>query len=361
MPSTASAKSPILVVGPSWVGDMVMAQSLFKTLKQRSPDAPIDVLAPAWSEALTTRMPEVRRSIVMPLGHGQLQLRERYQLGRDLQTAGYGQAVVLPNSWKSALIPFFANIPRRTGYLGEARWGLLNDVRRLDKFVLPMTVQRFVALGLEPGQPLPEPQPVPALSVTQSSVAQAVQRLQLELDSRSMHREVRVPLEAGCHERPILALCPGAEFGAAKRWPQEHYAEVAKFLITRGWQVWLFGSDKDIAITAMINRETGAACVDLAGRTTLAEAVDLLSLATLVVSNDSGLMHVAAALGRKLIAIYGSSDPGFTPPLSNTAHILSLGLECSPCFQRECPLVHLKCLKDISPAKVLQTISEMTA
>lgn len=336
--------SPILVVGPSWVGDMVMAQSLLKTLKQHSPEIPIDVLAPAWSEALTTRMPEVRRSIVMPLGHGQLQLRERYRLGRELRTAGYGQAIVLPNSWKSALIPFFARIPRRTGYLGEARWGLLNDARRLDKLALPMTVQRFVALGLEPGQHSAEPQPLPALSVTQSSVTQAVRRLQLEPDSR-----------------PILALCPGAEYGAAKRWPQEYYAEVAQSLIARGWQVWLFGSDKDIAITATINREAGAACIDLAGRTTLAEAVDLLSLATLVVSNDSGLMHVAAALGRKLIAIYGSSDPGFTPPLSDTARILRLGLECSPCFQRECPLGHLKCLREISPAQVLQTITEMTA
>lgn len=342
--------SPILVVGPSWVGDMVMAQSLFKTLKQRSPEAPIDVLAPAWSEALTTRMPEVRRSIVMPLGHGQLQLRERYRLGRELRTAGYGQAIVLPNSWKSALIPFFASIPRRTGYLGEARWGLLNDARHLDKKKLPMTVQRFVALGLEPEQPLAELPPVPALSVTQSSVAQAVQRLQLDVGSR-----------------PILALCPGAEFGAAKRWPQEYYAEVAQSLIARGWQVWLFGSDKDTSITDAVRRSatgaikhgTGAGCIDLAGRTTLAEAVDLLSLATLVVSNDSGLMHVAAALGRKLIAIYGSSDPGFTPPLSDTACILRLGLECSPCFQRECPLGHLKCLRELPPERVLQVLQEI--
>ncbi len=334
--------SAILVVGPSWVGDMVMAQSLFKTLKQRSPESPIDVLAPAWSEALTTRMPEVRLSIVMPLGHGQLQLRERYRLGRELRAAGYGQAIVLPNSWKSALIPFFAGIPRRTGYLGEARWGLLNDARSLDKLALPMTVQRFVALGIEPGQPLAKSQPTPALTVTQSSVTQAAQRLQLEIDPR-----------------PILALCPGAEFGAAKRWPQEYYAEVAKSLIARGWQVWLFGSDKDTAITDAINRETGAACSDLAGRTTLAEAVDLLSLVTLVVSNDSGLMHVAAALGRKLIAIYGSSDPGFTPPLSDTARILRLGLECSPCFQRECPLGHLKCLRELSPERVLQVLQEI--
>ena len=352
---------PILVVGPSWVGDMVMAQSLFKTLKQRSPKTPIDVLAPAWSEALATRMPEIRRSIVMPLGHGQLQLRERYRIGRELRTAGYGQAIVLPNSWKSALIPFFAGIPCRTGYLGEGRWGLLNDARRLDKSALPMTVQRFVALAQETGQPLvapgilppatpahpwtsPEPLPIPSLVVTPSSVAQAVQRLQLELDSR-----------------PILALCPGAEYGAAKRWPQEYYAEVAQSLIARGWQVWLFGSDKDTSITGTIKHSAGTACINLAGRTTLAEAVDLLSLATLVVSNDSGLMHVTAALGRKLIAIYGSSDPGFTPPLSDTARILRLGLECSPCFQRECPLGHLKCLRDITPDQVLHTITEMTA
>jgi len=330
----------LLVVGPSWVGDMVMAQSLFKVLKERAPWRAIDVLAPRWSLPLLERMPEVRAGIEMPLGHGRLALGERWRLGRALR-GRYQQALLLPNSWKSALVPFAARIPRRTGWRGEMRYGLLNDLRRLDKSKLTMTVQRFVALALEPDEPLPAIPP-PALEVAPGSAAAALNRHELEKPAGSR----------------LLALCPGAEYGPAKRWPAWKFGELAHEYRQKGWQVWLFGSERDRPVCDNVAARAQG-CVNLAGRTTLAEAVDLLSLADAVVSNDSGLMHVAAALDRPLVAIYGSSDPGFTPPLNRRHRILSLGLECSPCFQRECPQGHLRCLEGIEVAQVRAALERM--
>lgn len=328
----------ILVVGPSWVGDMVMAQSLFITLKNASPDCQIEVLAPAWSLALLERMPEVDKAIAMPLSHGQFGFFDRIKLGKKLRSNHYDQAILLPNSWKSALIPFAATIPVRTGYMRECRWVLINDVRWLDKNLLTMTVQRFVALGLPKTNPLPPECPAPRIIINEEQQTQVIEKFKL------------TRLEK------ILALCPGAEYGEAKRWPVSYYAEVAKQKIAEGWQVWLFGSDKDKATAEHINNEVSGACVDFTGRTSLAEAVDLMSLVEVVVSNDSGLMHVAAALDKKLIALYGSSDPAFTPPLNNKAHIISLELECSPCFKRECPLGHTQCLTGIKPELVIDAI-----
>ena len=332
-------KSPrILVVGPSWVGDMVMAQSLFITLKNSRPDFQIDVLAPAWSLALLERMPEVANAIAMPLSHGQFGFFDRIKLGKDLRANHYDQAILLPNSWKSALIPYFANIAVRTGYIGECRWGLLNDARKLDKSLLTMTVQRFVALGLPKTASLPPECPVPKIVIKQDQQARVIEKFELS----SLEK--------------ILALCPGAEYGEAKRWPASYYADVAQQKIAEGWQVWLFGSEKDKVTAEQINKQVVGACVDFSGRTSLAEAVDLMSLVDVVVSNDSGLMHVAAALDKKIIALYGSSDPGFTPPLNSKAQVISLKLECSPCFKRECPLGHTRCLTDIKPEQVLNAI-----
>ena len=339
--SAASSQTDqnILVVGPSWVGDMVMAQSLFMTLQQRNPDCSIDVLAPAWSRPLLERMPEVNAAIDMTLGHGEFGFFKRRELGKDLRQNHYTQAIVLPNSWKSALVPFFANIPVRTGNIGEARYGLLNDARKLDKQALPMTVQRFCAHAYPANvTDLPSETPIPKLQVTDKGIADACKNHSLYSDAR------------------IMVLCPGAEYGAAKRWPSVYYAQVANYWLEQGGQVWLFGSQKDQTVTAELNAHTKDRCVDLAGRTSLAEAIDLMSMADFVVSNDSGLMHVAASLERPLIALYGSSDPGFTPPLNKQAHILRLGLECSPCFKRECPLGHLDCLNNLEPSKVLEIL-----
>ncbi len=319
-----------------------MAQSLFKAIRRAEPDTAIDVLAPAWSEPLLTRMPEVRESIVMPLEHGRFAPRRRWRLGRGLR-GRYLQAIVLPNSWKAAIVPLAARIPRRTGWLGEARYGLLNDARRLDRQRLPMTVQRFVALaGDAADRQAPEILP-PQLEVRAIDVQRAMHDL-------GIRKQVR---------RPVLALCPGAEFGSAKRWPAARFAELARRMVERDWDVWLFGSHKDQEVCAEVAVQAGAHCTDLSGRTSLAQAVDLLSLADAVVSNDSGLMHVAAALDRPLVALYGSSDPGFTPPLNLRHRIVRLGLDCSPCFKRECPLGHTHCLTEMSVGQVDAAVNEL--
>jgi heptosyltransferase II len=333
----------ILIVGPAWIGDMVLAQSLFKLLEQRHPQLQLDVLAPAWTAPLLAHMPEVDEAIALPFRHGDLLLAERVRIGRRLRERGYDQAIVLPNSLKSAVMPMAARIPRRTGFRGEWRYGLLNDVRVLNRTKLYRTVDRFIALGLEPNEALPAEIPAPHLVVKPQDVEAALSRL-------------GIPRPTG----PVLGLCPGAEYGPAKRWPVEYYAEVARERLAKGWEVWLYGSERDATVTGEVNRLVDRGCRDLAGRTTLAEAIDLLSLANAVVTNDSGLMHVAAALGRPLVAIFGSSDPRHTPPLGTHAEVVYLGLSCSPCFQRECPLGHLRCLYDIGPERTLSALNEVS-
>jgi len=328
----------ILVVGPSWVGDTVLSQPLLRLLAQRHPGAAIDYLAPSWTLPLLARMPEVRRGITNPFGHGTLQLGERRRLGVELRSAGYDLAVVLPNSWKSALIPWFAGIPLRSGFRGEMRWGLLNDLRRLDEAALPQMAQRFAALALPAGGQLPEPLPYPLLQSNPEQQGRLLTRLGLS------------------PAQPAIAFCPGAEYGPAKRWPEAHYAALAHKIATRGFAVWLVGSPKDHAVAETIVRDSGGKCINLCGKTDIAEAVDLLAAARLTVTNDSGLMHVAAAVGRPVIALYGSSSPQFTPPLSSDARILTLALECSPCFERTCPLGHLKCLNELAPDRVFAAI-----
>ncbi|MBI2312215.1 MAG: lipopolysaccharide heptosyltransferase II [Betaproteobacteria bacterium] len=327
----------ILVVAPSWVGDAVLAQPLFRRLHQRHPGLILDILAPSWSAPLLRRMPEVHEVIHHSFGHGELKVTERYRLGRKLARAGYQQAIVLPNSLKAALVPLFAGIPLRTGFVGELRRGVLNDSRRLFKERFPLMVERFALLAERPGAPLERPVPFPCLAVDDATRRATLARLGLE------------------PRRPVAALCPGAEYGPAKRWPVSHFAELAGKLAPE-FEVWLIGSSKDRAIGEEI-RAAGGACINLCGRTSLDEAIDLLSGAALVVTNDSGLMHVAAALGRPLVALYGSSSPGFTPPLSQHARVLKLDLPCSPCFQRECPLGHFKCMIDLTPDQVMAMVA----
>ncbi|HWU34785.1 MAG TPA: lipopolysaccharide heptosyltransferase II [Methylovorus sp.] len=330
------AVNKILVMGPSWVGDMVLAQSLFKALRQQDPEVIIDVAAPSWTLPLLERMPEVHQGIALPFKHGQFALLERIRFGRSLRKANYTQSIMLTNSLKSAILPFAAGIPQRTGFLGEQRYGLLNDIRKLDKQLLPRTVDRFVALAYPADHGLQGQQHEPKLVSNTANAASVLETL-----GRSSP------------ERPVLGLCPGAEYGEAKRWPSEYYAEVARHALTSGWEVWLFGSDKDIPVTAAINHLTDHRCLDLGGKTRLGDAIDLMALCHTVISNDSGLMHVAAALDKDLIAIYGSSDPHHTPPMTSKAVIEYLGLSCSPCFQRTCPLGHLNCLKHIAPANII--------
>ncbi|MBF0285872.1 MAG: lipopolysaccharide heptosyltransferase II [Magnetococcales bacterium] len=343
----------ILLVGPSWVGDMVLAIALFRLLAQTRPGVILDVVAPGWSAPLLARVPEVRRAVPLNVGHGRLGVLSRWRLGRSLRGEGYDQAIILPRSLKSAVVPWLAEIPRRTGFLGEWRWGLLNDIRPLDQTALPRTVDRFCALGLPPGDSPPSSPPHPLLLA--SSAGAEAARLKLDL-----------PAPPG----PLAIFCPGAEYGPAKQWPEVHFAVAARELTVRGWTVWVMGSAKEVALgetivrLAGLGREGGGAAktgegavLSLCGRTSLGEAVDLLSLADAVVSNDSGLMHVAAALGRKVIALFGSSDPHHTPPMGPEIHILSAGLSCSPCFKRTCPEYdEPRCLWAILPEQVVEAV-----
>ncbi|MGV3346091.1 ADP-heptose--LPS heptosyltransferase RfaF [Enterobacteriaceae bacterium LUAb1] len=305
----------ILVIGPSWVGDMMMSHSLYRTIKALHPDAIIDVMAPAWCRPLLSHMPEINEAVPMPLGHGVLAPGKRYQLGKQLQNRCYDHAFVLPGSFKSALVPFFARIPRRTGWRGEMRYGLLNDLRVLDKTAFPLMVERYVALAypaarIQQASDLPQPLLWPHLQISRTEIRQAVQQFALSDD------------------RPVIGFCPGAEFGPAKRWPHYHYAALAQSLTEAGYQVLLFGSVKDQTtgkqIVQHLPQSLRQYCRNLAGETRLDQAIALLACCRAVVSNDSGLMHIAAALEKPLVALYGPSSPDFTPPLSHHARVIRL-------------------------------------
>jgi len=321
-----------LVVAPSWIGDAVLTHPLLVRLKEADPEDAVDVLAPPWVLPVYRRMPEVSATLENPFGHGALRFAERRRFAQSLRS--YDRAFVLPNSFKSALVPWHAGIARRVGYRGETRFGLLNDMRALDTNALPLQVERYAALAQPAREPLRRPLPEPRLAVDAAARDAAVARLGLDMS------------------RPVAAFAPGAEYGPAKRWPAAHFAALGRMLVDRGEQVWLFGSAKDSPITPEIAAAIGPHAVDLAGRTSLDEAIDLLSLATHVVSNDSGLMHIVAALDRPMAAVFGSSSPAYTPPLSANARIVRLGLACSPCFQRECPLAHRNCLVLIEPSRI---------
>ncbi len=321
----------ILVIAPSWVGDCMLMQPMLMRLKQRHPGCRIDMLAPPWTEKLLRQMPEIDEVIVNPFPHGALQLGARRLLGKQLRAARYDQAIVLPNSWKSALVPFFADIPRRTGFVGEARYILLNDARKLDKQKLPLMVERFAQLAEDCNAEIPRPLADPKLSVAPSQRDAALHKLNMTLD------------------KPVAAFCPGAEYGPAKRWPAAYYAEIACRLQQQGYAVWLIGSAKDKPVADEINQLATGSCENLCGRTDLGDAIAVLSCARVVVSNDSGLMHLAAALDRPMLALFGSSSPQFTPPLSPHAQVVKFDIECSPCFGRECPLGHFKCMTQLTP------------
>lgn len=318
-------------------------QPMLQRLIQHHPDARLDVLAPPWTEKLLRQMPEVSEVVNNPFAHGAFRFSERRELGRRLQAAQYDQAIVLPNSWKSALIPYFANIPIRTGFIGEMRYGLLNDARKLDKSKLPLMVERFSQLAEDKGQDIARPIENPRLLVSVEQRRLVLERFKLDTN------------------QPIAVFCPGAEFGVAKRWPVQYYAELGQKLCEKGYAIWLIGSPKDKEVADKIVALGNSHAINLCGTTDLSDAIALISRADLVVSNDSGLMHIAAALDRPMLAIFGSSSPQFTPPLSAHADVLRLDLPCSPCFKRECPLGHFNCMMQLTPQEVARHIPTRSA
>lgn len=326
----------MLVVAPSWVGDAILSEPLFARIREAGVLTPIDVIAPSWCGPVYARMRGIGRIIDSPAAHGEFAWRKRRALGIALRASRYTHAYVLPNTWKSALVPWFAGVPRRIGYRGEARYRLLTDARRIDRRRMPQLVARYAALAVPAGTPPPAPA-APVLIPDPANLARAMRALSLAL------------------ERPVAILCPGAEFGPAKRWPVEHFSDLAQRFIGDGFDVWIVGSPNDAPVASALKTAMGgraAAVADLTGRTDLGTAVDLMSVASVVVSNDSGLMHAAAAVGAPLVALFGSSSPLYTPPLSPTARVARIEIACSPCFKRECPLGHFRCMRELSPELV---------
>ncbi len=323
----ATEPARILVVAPNWIGDALLAQPLLARLREKRPAVRIDVLAPDWVAPVLRRMPGVDEVIAAPLRHGALQLRERWRLGRLLRARAYDQAIVLPNSWKAALVPFFANIALRSGYVGESRYGLLNLLYRAAGAREPMALH-YARLSEPPGSAPAQPLPEPRLALDSAAARATAKRFGIE--------------------GRYAVFCPGAEYGPAKRWP--YFAELAARMPL---PVVLLGSARDREACA------GVPGLDLAGRTSLDQALELIGCAELVVSNDSGLMHVAAALERPQVALFGSSSPEHTPPLSARSRVVWLQLECSPCFARVCPLGHFRCMKELSVERALDEIARL--
>lgn len=319
-----------------------MSQTLFKRIKAKDPTAQIDVLAPAALFHLVTRMPEVRQAIANPFQRGRLQLKARYQLGRTLKKKGYDQAIVLPNSWKSACVPFFAGIPQRTGWRGEQRVVLLNDLRTRDTTQYPTMAERFLALADAPGTVLPVKPYWPALRLpTAEQARQTLAQHHINPD------------------QPMIAFCPGAAFGPAKCWPVRHFISLATHCIEAGFTVLLLGAQTDQPRCDAIADAVGAHCINRAGKTSLSEAIDLLATAKAVVSNDSGLLHVAAALKVPQVGLYGPTSPDFAPPLSDLGIALSTQPPCAPCRQRTCPLSHHQCMETLSPTEVAAALETL--
>lgn len=332
-----------LVVAPNWIGDLLMAQPLLAQLAARHPQMKIDLLVPAHIAPLAALIAQVDQVIPTQFAHGGVQWRARWQLAQTLKRQRYDACWVLPNSAKSALVPWLAGIGLRIGYRGEHRFGLLHIRHQPPQGAErePM-VAHYARLARRPGAPLPDPLPDPQLRVAPARIAEVATKYQI------------------APGKPLIVLCPGAEYGPAKRWPAEYFVQLAE-LVQQSFpyaQIVVLGGPKDHEIGAQI--AAGAPGVrNLCGETRLDEAAALLARAEAAICNDSGLMHVCAALNRPQIAIFGSSDPRHTPPHSDRATVFWLKLDCSPCFARECPQGHLRCLREIAPAEVFVALRQL--
>jgi len=324
----------VLVIAPNWIGDLVISQVLLKKLKQNNKH--ITVCAPKYCQDLLQRMPEVDEILSSPAQHGKLNFKNLLKFSKKIKIFKFDRAIILPNSFKSALIPFFAKIPQRTGYLGEMRYLLLTDIKKLDKKLCPTMAMRFAALSGNLNYSNPN------LLINKNNL----QNLNLKFNINQ--------------NKKILVLAPGAAFGDAKCWPAEYFATVADKKFKENWQIIILGSQKDKVIAERINNLAHNCCNNLCGKTSIADTVDLISQTNAVVSNDSGLMHISAAVNVPLIAIYGASSPKFTPPLSEAAIILEdKNLSCRPCFKRTCPLEHKNCLYNITPTILLERLEQI--
>jgi heptosyltransferase-2 len=339
--NNSPGSSPILIVPYLWIGDFVRCHSVVKLLKARFPDRPVDMLASTLCAPLTDYMPGLRQAVVADLPRNRLALAQQVALAKRLKHEGYGTALIMPRTWKSTLAPFFAGIPERTGFVGEARFLLLNDLRFGERS-LPRMVDRCAALALPAGARLPPAWPLPELKVPRQEVDSWRKRRGLDAD-----------------KRPVVALAPGA-VGPSKRWPSTAYATLTRRLIAEGLAVWVLGGPDEKALATEIVGNTQAC--DLTGHD-LHDAILALACAAAAVSNDSGLLHVAAAVGTPTIGIFGPTSPWHWAPLNPLAGTIETTSElaCRPCHKPVCRLIHHRCMRDIAPELVLAAVHRAVA
>ena len=348
----------ILIVAPAWIGDAVMASALYERLKSQVVYNPqtksyeswhqIDVIAPSWSAALHARMPVVNEVITADFKHGEFGFFKRILLGKQLRKKHYDQAYLLPNSWKSALVPFFAHIPKRIGFIGESRYGLLTHPVKLDKKKWVTMIERFCALAGHQTSKFAENTLETFPKLVTSDYSQKKLLKQFSIDQN----------------RPMLAICPGAAYGPSKQWPAIHFAELAAYYLKRDFQVVILGGQAEEGIAAdiesLISEQTQQKCLSMVGKTSLVEVIDAIGLATHVVSNDSGLMHIAAALDKPLVAIYGATPKEFAPPSNKRSAVFApKDLACAPCVKRTCEFGHYHCLTQTMPKSVIEALSKL--
>ncbi len=328
---------PILIVPYMWIGDFVRCHTVVKVLRERHPEAPVDMLTTSTAAPLLDYMPGVRKGIVVDLPRKRIAFREHAALARRLQSEGYGQALIMPRTWKSALAPYLAGIPQRTGFLGEARFRLINDVRPGERR-LPRMVDRCAALALRRGEAPPAAWPLPQLTVPTGAIADWRKRLKRAKPA------------------PAIAFAPGA-VGPSKRWPATYYAEVAKALVGQGYDVWVLGGPQETEIAAAIVGADSTNIHDLTGPD-LRIAILAIAAAQGVISNDSGLLHVAAALSKPAVGIFGPTSAWHWAPLNPISAVIETASElpCRPCHKPVCYLGHHRCMRDIEPQRVTETI-----
>jgi heptosyltransferase-2 len=341
--TTAGPDQPILIVPYVWIGDFVRCHSVVRLLRAANPHRPVDMLSSSLCAPLADYMPGVRKAIVADLPRRRLGLRAQLKLAAELRREGYGQALIMSRKWKAALAPWLAGIPTRTGFSGEARLGLLNDIRHGER-ALPRMIDQMGALALPKGAALPSEWPLPQLQVPEADV--------------DVWKHLRA-LDRTPH--PIVALCPGA-VGAGKAWPPEHYGALAGKLNAQGASVWVIGGPNERAIAGQIEAAGGPLVRDLTG-TDLRDAILALAAADAVVSNDSGLMHVAAALGTPTMGIFGPTDPYHWAPLNGLAATVQTKTEvpCQPCHRPVCRMKHHRCMRDIPASDVAEIAQRVLA
>ncbi|MTW15276.1 lipopolysaccharide heptosyltransferase II [Rhodoplanes serenus] len=331
----ASPHRPVLLVPYMWIGDFVRCHSVVRLLKEQDPERPVDVLTTAMVAPLLDYMPGVRKGIVRDLPRGRLAYAEHRALADQLRPEGYGQALIMSRKWKAALAPFLAGIPVRTGLVGEMRFGVVNDLRWGEK-TLPRMIDQCAVLALPKGAPRPAEWPMPQLVVPAAELTAWRARLGLAA------------------ERPVAALAPGA-VGPSKRWPAASYGEVARRLAAEGFDVWVVGGPGEAPLAAEIAAIGGDRVRDLTG-TDLRNAILALAAADVVVSNDSGLLHVAAAIGTPSIGIFGPTSPWHWKPLNPIAAVIetATAVPCRPCHKPTCAMGHHACMRDIPATTVLE-------